>query len=130
VWQSWRLRAAGLYPDAQTDDARLCIAILSGVANAGALVLNRAELVRLEPGPVAVVHDGISGTSVELSARAVVNATGPWVDEVRRIEDRSAGTSVTLSKGADVVLERRGECAHPRRHPAAADDARADWARL
>jgi glycerol-3-phosphate dehydrogenase len=103
------LRAAGLYPDAQTDDARLCIAILCGASNAGAVVLNHAELVALEPGPVAVVHDGIGGTSVEVSARAVVDATGPWVDEVRRLGDRSAGTSVTLSKGAHVVLERRGE---------------------
>ena len=103
------LRAAGLYPDAQTDDARLCIAILRGAADRGALVLNRAELVSLEPGPVAVVRDTIGGTTVEVTARAVVNASGPWVDLVRRLEDRSAGTSVTLSKGAHVVLERRGE---------------------
>jgi glycerol-3-phosphate dehydrogenase len=103
------LRAAGLYPDAQTDDARLCIAILRGAADEGAFVLNRAELVGLEPGPVAVVRDAIGGLSVEVAARAVVNASGPWVDEVRRLEDRSAGTSVTLSKGAHVVLEQRGD---------------------
>jgi glycerol-3-phosphate dehydrogenase len=103
------LRAAGLYPDAQTDDARLCITILRGAADEGAFVLNRAELVGLEPGPVAVVRDAIGGISVEVAARAVVNASGPWVDEVRRLEDRSAGTSVTLSKGAHVVLEQRGD---------------------
>ena len=103
------LRVAGLYPDAQTDDARLCIAILRGAADEGAVVLNRAELVGLEPGPVAVVREGGGGTTVEVAVRAVVNASGPWVDEVRRLEDGSAGTSVALSKGAHIVLERRGD---------------------
>jgi glycerol-3-phosphate dehydrogenase len=103
------LRVAGLYPDAQTDDARLCIAILRGAADEGAVVLNRAELVGLEPGPVAVVRDGGGGATVEVAVRAVVNASGPWVDEVRRLEDGSAGTSVVLSKGAHIVLERRGD---------------------
>jgi glycerol-3-phosphate dehydrogenase len=103
------LRVAGLYPDAQTDDARLCIAILRGAADEGAVVLNRAELVGLEPGPVAVVRDGGGGATVEVAVRAVVNASGPWVDEVRHLEDGSAGTSVALSKGAHVVLERRGD---------------------
>jgi glycerol-3-phosphate dehydrogenase len=103
------LRAAGLYPDAQTNDARLCIAILRGAADACALVLNRVELVGLERGPVGHVRDAVSGTAVAIHARAVVNAAGPWVDEVRRLEDPSAGRSVTLSKGAHLVLERAGE---------------------
>ena len=47
------LRAAGLYPDAQTDDARLCLANLRGAADAGGVVLNGVELVGLERGPVA-----------------------------------------------------------------------------
>jgi glycerol-3-phosphate dehydrogenase len=103
------LRAAGLYPDGQTDDARLCIANLRGAADNGAVVLNRAALVGLEPGPVALVRDGIGGATVEVAVRTVVNASGPWIDEVRRLEDVSAGTSVTLSKGAHLVLERRGD---------------------
>jgi glycerol-3-phosphate dehydrogenase len=103
------LRVAGLYPDAQTDDARLCITILRGAADEGAVVLNRAELVGLEPGPVAVVRDVGDGATVEVAARVVVNASGPWVDEVRRLEDGSAGRSVTLSKGAHIVLERPGD---------------------
>ena len=103
------LRAAGLYPDAQTDDARLCIAILRGAADEGAVVLNRTELVGLEPGPAAVVRNGRDGTTVEVAVRVVVNASGPWIDEVRRLEDGTAGTSVALSKGAHLVLERPGD---------------------
>ena len=58
------LRAAGLYPDAQTDDARLCLANLRGAADGGAVVLNRVELVGLERGPVAQVRDTLSGETV------------------------------------------------------------------
>jgi len=102
------LRAAGLYPDAQTDDARLCLANLRGAADASAVVLNRVELVGLERGPVAHVRDTLSGETIEVGAGTVVNAAGPWIDEVRRREDARAGTSVTLSRGSHVVLERDG----------------------
>jgi glycerol-3-phosphate dehydrogenase len=98
------LRAAGLYPDAQTDDARLTLANVRGASDAGAVVLNRAELVALEGGPVA--HVRVGGETLEVAARAVVNATGAWIDDVRRLEDPAAGTSVTLSKGSHLVLER------------------------
>ena len=37
-----------------------------------------------------------------------MNAAGPWIDEIRRLEDARAGTSVTLSRGAHLVLERNG----------------------
>ena len=102
------LRAAGLYPDAQTDDARLCLANLRGAVDAGAVVVNRVELAGLERGPLAHVRDACTGETFEVRPRAVVNATGPWLDEVRRLEDARAGTSVTLSRGAHLVLERVG----------------------
>jgi glycerol-3-phosphate dehydrogenase len=97
------LRAAGVYPDAQTDDARLTLANVRGTADGGAVVLNGAELVGLGPGLVAGVR--VDGDEVEVTARAVVNATGAWIDAVRRLEDPHAGTSVTLSKGSHLVLQ-------------------------
>ena len=102
------LRAAGLYPDAQTDDARLCLANLRGAADVGAAVVNRIELHGIERGPVAQLRDTLSGETFEVGARAVVNAAGPWIDELRRLENPRAGTSVTLSRGAHLVLERDG----------------------
>jgi glycerol-3-phosphate dehydrogenase len=97
------LRAAGVYPDAQTDDARLTLANVRGTADGGAVVLNGAELVGLGPGLVAGVR--VDGDEVEVTARAVVNATGAWIDAVRRLEDPPAGTSVTLRKGSHLVLQ-------------------------
>lgn len=93
------LRAAGVYCDAQTNDARLVLANVRAAADAGALVANRCEVVGIERG---AVH---TSTGLELRTRHVVNATGPAVDAVRRLEDPGAGTSVTLSRGAHLVLD-------------------------
>jgi glycerol-3-phosphate dehydrogenase len=98
------LRTAGLYVDAETNDARLCLANVRAAAERGAAVLNYAEVVSFDEG-AAEVEDRVGGGVFAVRARAVVNATGPWVDRVRRLEDRNAGTSVTLSKGAHLVLD-------------------------
>ena len=42
---------------------------------------------------------------MRVSARAIVNASGPWVDHVRRLEDPRAKPSVRLSKGVHVLVE-------------------------
>jgi glycerol-3-phosphate dehydrogenase len=106
-----RLRAVGLYHDAQANDARLCLANVRAAADAGAAVANRVEVVALERfngGLAATVRDNAAGGAAAVAARAVVNAAGAGVDEVRRLEDPRAGSSVTLSKGAHLVLDRPG----------------------
>jgi len=47
----------------------------------------------------------VDGTSVAVRARAIVNAAGPWVDHVRRLEDQAARPSVRVSKGVHVLVE-------------------------
>jgi len=100
------LRSCGLYADAATHDGRLCLANVRAAAEAGATVLNYAEVrgLRTVRGRVAGAEVLVDGAEVSVSARVVVNATGPWVDEVRRLEDPSATPSVRLSKGAHVLL--------------------------
>jgi glycerol-3-phosphate dehydrogenase len=96
------LRAAGLYADAQTNDARLCLANVRAAADAGAFVAGRTAVSGIERGPEGLV---VHAAGLELRTRTVVNAAGPWVDEVRRLEDPRAGTSVALSKGVHLVLD-------------------------
>ena len=100
------LRSCGLYADAVTDDSRLCLANIRAAAEAGATVVNYAEVreLRTVHGRVAGAEVLVDGTAVSVSARAVVNATGPWVDVVRRLEDPSAAASVRFSKGAHLLL--------------------------
>jgi glycerol-3-phosphate dehydrogenase len=102
-----RLRGAGTYEDAQTNDARLCLAAVAAAAAENATVLNYAEVVALSfaGGEArAAVTDRLADESFEVAAAAVVNAAGPWIDHVRQLEHRGAGTSVTLSKGAHLLL--------------------------
>ncbi len=96
------LRSCGVYADATTHDCRLTLANVRAAADAGAAVLNYAEVVELRRGGAAVA---VEGTVVGVRARATVNAAGPWVDRVRRLEDPRAGRSVRLSKGVHLLLE-------------------------
>jgi len=100
------LRSCALYADAWTNDARLCLANVSAAAGAGATVANYARVVALDRlgGRVVGAQVQVDGATVAVRASAVINASGPWVDHVRRLEQPSAGQSVRLSKGVHVLV--------------------------
>ena len=102
------LRGCGVYRDAWTHDGRLCLANVRAAELAGATVLNHAEVTGLltAGGRVrgAEVRDRVGGTTVSIEAGAVVNATGPWIDDLRRLEDPAATPYGRLSKGVHVLL--------------------------
>jgi glycerol-3-phosphate dehydrogenase len=100
--RSERLGSCAVYADAWTNDARLTLCNIRAAADRGATVLNYAELVALR-GDGGVL--AVDGTTVEVRARAIVNAAGPWVDRVRRLEDEAASPSVRLSKGVHVLVD-------------------------
>ncbi len=104
------LLGAAVYWDAQTDDARLVIATLRGAAQSGALVANYTTVtsfVRAEGRIVGVVlRDSLSSEERIVRALCVVNATGPWVDRVRRLDDPNAHPLMRLSKGAHAIVRR------------------------
>ncbi|MCZ9337537.1 glycerol-3-phosphate dehydrogenase/oxidase, partial [Streptomyces sp. TRM76130] len=54
----------------------------------------------------AELKDRLTGEEFGVDARLVLNATGPWVDHLRRMEDPGAAPSIRLSKGAHLVLKR------------------------
>ena len=99
-----RLRSCALYEDAWTNDGRLTLANLRAAADRGATVVNYAEVVGLQP--VEVIADG---QTFAVRAKTVVNAAGPWVDRVRRLEDPKARASMRLSKGVHVVVDGGGD---------------------
>ena len=102
------LRGCGVHQDSWTHDGRLCLANVTAAAEAGATVLNYAEVVDLATVKSAVsgaeVHDRLSGEIFTVEARAVVNATGPWLDELRRFEEPGVAPYGQLSKGVHVTL--------------------------
>ena len=76
------LKGGFTYGDAQTDDARLVLELISGAMDAGAVCVNYCKLAGLveTDGRVsgATVQDQLGHTSAEISAKQIVNATGQW----------------------------------------------------
>jgi glycerol-3-phosphate dehydrogenase len=105
------LIGAALYYDAQTDDARLVIATLRSALRAGARAANYVETTALlKPDRRvrgAAVRDVLTGQTATIRASVVVNATGPWSDNVRRLDDPHAPPILRLTKGAHVTVPRR-----------------------
>jgi len=113
-------RASGLQPkdlagaicywDGQFDDARLAVALARTAISRGATVLNRCAAVQIEHenGRVSgvVAEDRETGARHSLKARCVINATGVWVDAVRRMDGAVKGDLVAPSQGVHLVVDR------------------------
>ncbi len=104
------LRGSVLYYDAQFNDARLALAVARSAKAAGAVVMNYARCVGLlrAEGKVAgaVVKDMETGAEMEVRAGVVINATGIFVDEVRRFDEPKRPSLLSVSRGSHVVVDR------------------------
>jgi len=92
------------YSDALTNDARLVIDTIRAAAQGGATVANRVEFCSAERKGdiwVCVLKDNLNGSSFTLRARTIVNATGPWAQQVQH-----STVKLRLSKGIHLVVER------------------------
>ncbi|MFI1954307.1 FAD-dependent oxidoreductase [Streptomyces xinghaiensis] len=105
------LKAVAVYGDHQMNDSRVAVMTVRAAAESGAAVLNHAEVtgLRFTRGRVtgAELRDRLDGTEFGVDARLVLNATGPWIDRLRRMEDKNSAPSIRLSKGAHLVLRRK-----------------------
>ena len=110
-----RLRTDGLvggarYYDASTDDARLTLANAVSAVESGAAVLNHAAVTGFEFAGGRLrglrVHDRIADDRFTVRAATVVNATGPWSDDVRALEGRLEHHTVAGSRGAHIAVPR------------------------
>jgi len=104
------LLGAGVYMEYRTDDARLTIEIIKSAARNGAHVCHYAEVTDLlyRNGRAAGVRvrDRLSGDTYALYARKIVNAAGPWADQIRRLDQSSEPGRLLLSKGVHLVVAR------------------------
>lgn len=105
------LKGGILYFDGQFDDARLAITLLRTLEDHGGVALNHAPVVGLikEGGKItgARFRDQETGQEHAVKARAVVNATGVFVDDVRRMENPTVKPMLSPSQGVHVVVDRR-----------------------
>jgi glycerol-3-phosphate dehydrogenase len=105
-----QLRGGVRYFDARTNDARLTLANVIDAERLGAVVANYAAFTGAPPPSnglrVARVEDVFTAAHLDVRARVLVNATGPWSDAVRQLEGGSATTRVQGSKGAHIAVSR------------------------
>ena len=97
------LQGAAVFTEYLTDDARLVLANVIDAHAAGGLVANHARVIGLERGQ-ATVEDTLSGEIFAVRARVIVNAAGPWVDELRRRVGAEGGRRLQLTKGIHLVV--------------------------
>jgi glycerol-3-phosphate dehydrogenase len=85
------LTGAALYWDCRMDDARLCLENVIAAREAGAVTVNYAKVTALlrNGGRTAgaVVEDQETGRELDVAARVVINAAGPWLDRVGALAD-------------------------------------------
>ena len=103
------LRGGVAYYDGQFDDARMNVTLVASAAAAGAAVVNYAYVTGFarSDGHIrgAAVRDMIGGEAVDVRARCVVNATGPFADTVRRMADPAARPMMKPSRGTHLAFD-------------------------
>jgi glycerol-3-phosphate dehydrogenase len=105
------LKGGGYYVEYRTDDARLTIEVLKEAVANGVYAANYAKVIEFlyKEGKIigARVQDQLNGEQYDIYAKKVVNATGPWVDELRDKDYSKAGKNLRLTKGVHLVMDQK-----------------------
>ncbi|WP_281975980.1 glycerol-3-phosphate dehydrogenase/oxidase [Halobacillus litoralis] len=104
------LKGAGYYVEYKTDDARLTLEVMKKAVDYGACSSNYAKVVDFiydENGSIvgAKIEDTVTGEQYHVKAKKIINAGGPWVDELREIDGSKKGKTLQLTKGVHLVFD-------------------------
>ncbi|OCA83762.1 glycerol-3-phosphate dehydrogenase/oxidase [Pseudobacillus wudalianchiensis] len=103
------LVGGGYYVEYRTDDARLTIEVMKKAVERGAAAVNyvKAETFTYENGKVTGLQakDLLTDQQLEIKAKIIVNAAGPWVDEVRKQDYSINNKYLKLTKGVHIVID-------------------------
>lgn len=99
------------YSDGWVDDARMVVLNARDAANRGATIYSRAKVVsaRRDNGIWTVqIRHAETGETTELKARMLVNAAGPWVDQVLNTAmGRNNAHNVRLVQGSHIIVRKK-----------------------
>lgn len=102
------LNGAGYYAEYRTDDARLTLENLKTSLQFGTRIFNYAKVTEFiyEDKKVAGVKftDEVFGDKYSVVSKYVINAAGPWVDELRGVNQSKKGKRLHLTKGVHLVF--------------------------
>ncbi|NDV15303.1 FAD-dependent oxidoreductase [Muricauda sp. TY007] len=102
------LNGAGYYAEYRTDDARLTLENLKTSLQFGTEIFNYTKVTDFiyEDEKVAGVKftDEVFGDEYSVTSKYVINAAGPWVDELRSVNQSKKGKRLHLTKGVHLVF--------------------------
>ena len=104
------LKACVLYYDGQFVDTRMAVSLAMSAERAGAVVSNHVEVISLIHDDTGIVksaqlRDALTGDEWVLHARKIINATGPFADGVRRMDNPDAKPILKVSSGVHLLLD-------------------------
>lgn len=104
------LRGGVIYHDGQFDDARLAINLAQTAADAGGFPVNYmkvASLLKSNDLVCGVIAEDVeTGKTYKLKARAVINATGIFTDNICKMDNPEAPQIIAPSQGVHIVLHK------------------------
>lgn len=104
-----KLHGGVRYFDAQFDDARLAIALMKTLHKLGGLAINYMPVTgfvkQAEKISGVQARDEFSGEAMTFKAKAVINATGVWVDDIRKLDSADSKPMLSPSQGVHVVVD-------------------------
>lgn len=106
------LKGSGYYVEYRTDDARLTIEVMKKAVEIGANAINytKAEHFLYDDNKQVVgvtVTDRLSGKAYDIKGHRVINAAGPWVDKVRKLDYATNNKHLRLTKGIHLVIDKQ-----------------------
>ncbi|MBF2399412.1 glycerol-3-phosphate dehydrogenase/oxidase [Listeria marthii] len=106
------LKGSGYYVEYRTDDARLTIEVMKKAVELGANAINytKAEHFLYDDNKQVVgvtVTDRLSGKAYDIKGHRIINAAGPWVDKVRKLDYATNNKHLRLTKGIHLVIDKQ-----------------------
>ncbi len=104
------LKGGVVYHDGQFDDSRMAISLASSCVKKGGTVINYCRVTGLnknDNGKITGVKavDMVSGKDIDVNAKLVINATGVFADEIARMDNPAARSTIRPSQGVHIVLD-------------------------
>lgn len=104
-----RLVGAMVYYDGQHNDSRMNVALGLTAVQYGAVIANHVEVIELHKDDNkrlcgARVRDAMTGKEFNVKAKGVINATGPFTDGIRQLDDPTIESIVSPSAGVHIIL--------------------------
>jgi len=100
-----------LFYEYRTDDARLTLEVMKEAVSRGATVINYFKATEFiyqnEKISGAKTEDQITGEKHDIKAKYIINASGPWVDELDDLEKNNHTHKLQITKGVHIVIDQK-----------------------